>query len=414
MNSLEVLFKGEMIGRLNCLEGELNFCYESKYLAGASAKKLSSSLPLQEASFNHNQCRAFFSGLLPDENIREILAKHLLVSPENIFALLKAVGGECAGAVSLRDPEATNDHKAGYKKLSKDDLKALLLELDSRPFLEGDEGIRMSAGGAQNKIMLCRQGDSFTLPLYGSPSTHILKPAMKNYKDSVFNEFFCMKLAKELGINVPEVEVLWLDDQANYLITRYDRVLGDDGEIERLHQEDFCQALNIPPELKYENEGGPSFKQCYQLLEACISRGVMRGTTKLEFFKIIIYNFLIGNGDAHAKNFSLLYRTNEESLAPFYDLVSTLVYVNPYKAKMAMKLGGEYKFRNIDLSKFEKLADNFDIKFFILEKQINFFVANIVGRAESLAMEFNNDAKLSSDIYQRIIDVVKMQLEKLV
>ena len=415
METLNVFLCAQLTGELCFNNGDLSFTYDTNYLNTNEAKKLSSALPLQAQIFKHQECHAFFSGLLPDEEIRRTLARYLQISETNIFGLLKAIGGECAGAVSLH--RAKRNQKEGnnnsYKTLSNKEAQRLLLTLDTRPLLVGDKGVRMSAGGAQNKLMVSFIQGKLALPLYDSPSTHILKPAMKDFPDSVFNEFFCMKLAQELGLNTANAAIIWIEKQAYYLTERYDRVLAESGEIIRLHQEDFCQAMNIPPELKSENEGGPSLVQCKQLIDQKVAQGRMKGVSKIEFLKIIIFNYLIGNGDAHAKNFSLLYSGDEEALAPFYDLLSTMVYYNPYKSKMAMKLGGTYKFRTVGLSNFQKLASHLDIKFSLIEKQINYFKKQILPKAQTLAKAFNQDSKTQSEIYQKIIEVIELNLETL-
>lgn len=412
--TLDVFLKTELVGHLIFNEGELSFAYNENYLNQENAKKLSSALPLQAEKFSHRECQAFFSGLLPDEAIRKTLARYLQFSEENIFGLLKAIGGECAGAISLHDPNKENfDKENEYRILSNQEAQELLASLDQRPFLIGEEGVRMSAGGAQNKLMVCFNKEQLLLPLYGSPSTHILKPQMKDFRESVFNEFFCMKLAKDLGLNTANAEIIWIENQAYYLTERYDRVKTESGII-RQHQEDFCQALNIAPELKYQSERGPSLIDCMQLIDTKVAKGAMKGASKIDFIKIIIFNYLVGNGDAHGKNFSLLYRSNEEALAPFYDLLSTVVYYNPFKSKMAMKLGGTYKFRSVDLEKFKKLALELDIKFSLIEKQMRFFEKNILKKARDLADEFNQDSKTRSKIYQNIIEVIESHLEAIV
>jgi serine/threonine-protein kinase HipA len=286
----------------------ISFNYDTKYLNSNQSQKLSSALPLQSKIYKHQECHAFFSGLLPDEELRITLARYLKISETNVFGLLTAIGGECAGAISLQSPKKNQRENSNvYKVLSDKEAQKLLLSLEERPFLVGERGIRMSAGGAQNKLMVSFIENKLALPLYDSPSTHILKPAIKAFPHSIFNEFFCMKLAYRLGLNTANAEIIWIGNQAYYVTERFDRVSTGSGKITRLHQEDFCQALNISPELKYENEGGPSLLQCKQLIDEKVKKGLMKGASKIEFLKIIVFNYLIGNGDAHGKNFSLLY-----------------------------------------------------------------------------------------------------------
>lgn len=160
---------------------------------------------------------------------------------------------------------------------------------------------------------------------------------IEGIKDSVHNEIFCMHLAARMKINVPHSEIHWLDDTPYFLIERYDRVKSG-LHYKRLHQEDFCQALGVMPEFKYEREGGPSIAQCMELLQRYSQQPA---ADTLYLLRRFIYNYLIGNADAHGKNFSLIYNENLPVLSPAYDLLSTAVYPE-ISTKMAMKIGKKY------------------------------------------------------------------------
>lgn len=174
----------------------------------------------------------------------------------------------------------------------------------------------------------------------------------------------------------------------------------------RLHQEDFCQALHVPPELKYENEGGPSLEQCFALLDTRIRSGAMAGKNKITFLQGVIFNYLIGNGDAHGKNFSLLYDGEAESLAPFYDLLSTVIYSDRHKVKMAMKIGGKYKFNDVYDRHWLKLADAIGVRANFMERQILTMTKDVQREIKELSDKLNNDPLMASDLYERIIEVV--------
>ena len=202
-----------------------------------------------------------------------------------------------------------------------------------------------------------------SVPLGGAPSTHILKPAIEHFEGLVFNEAYCMKLATAIGMDVAKAEIGKVEGIDYLLVERYDRKMSQPSlegksKLQREHQEDFCQALNIVPENKYQNEGGPSLKQCFELLRE-VSTTPVRDLQRL--LDAVIFNFLIGNNDAHGKNFSLLYTSKTPQgrsthLAPLYDLLSTVYY--PELAKtMAMKIGGEYGSNNVQPQHFEKLAE---------------------------------------------------------
>ena len=217
-------------------------------------------------------------------------------------------------------------------------LSRILKLLKQRPLLADYDGLRMSLAGAQDKIAVSVKDGKIALAKGTVPTTHILKPTIDDLKDTVQNELFCMRLAQLIGIEAAEVEAGWSDDAPYLLVERYDRVTDKEGLTRRLHQEDFCQASGTAPEARYEREGGPGISRCLEILRA---HGLRPAADQLGLLKKIIFNYLIGNADAHAKNFSLLYRARKPELAPSYDLLSTAVYPELAK-KMAMKIGKKY------------------------------------------------------------------------
>ena len=218
--------------------------------------------------------------------------------------------------------------------------------------------MRLSLAGAQSKIALSydRENKKFYLPSSDKVTNVILKPPIQGVSktseyDTVYNEFFIMRLASKIGINVPYVDVCVIEDLPVFMIERYDRVQFSDGDWCRLHQEDFCQAISIVPEKKYQNQGGPSFEDCNNLIEKHSTFPIV---DRLKILESFIFNYLIGNNDAHGKNFSMLHEIEEienghitgrkflPQITPFYDLLSVAVY-DGYSKKMAMNIGGEYK-----------------------------------------------------------------------
>ena len=370
--TLDVYLNGLPIGALRSDKARLDFRYASAYLSSPGAVQLSAALPLHDRSYGHEVVAPFFSGLLPDGAVRTRLAKYVRVSEKNTFALLEAVGGECAGAVSLFPAGRGPDEASAptYRVLEEDEAHDLLSALDKRPLLVGEEGVRISGAGAQDKMMVAFVNGKPAIPTGNTPSTHIIKPAIKDLDETVQNEFFCMRLASAVGLPTPAVHIYKIRGKLYYLVERYDRLKSSQGLVLRLHQEDFCQALQLPPELKYENEGGPSLAQCFDLLETRIRAGIMAGRDRLTLFDGVIFNFLIGNGDAHGKNFSLLYTGGSEALAPFYDLMCTRVYGDAFKSRMAMKIGGKYKFKDVKERHFIKLGEALGFRADFVRKRV--------------------------------------------
>jgi len=354
-HELEVWLFADRIGTLALVEGRLNFWYATEWLTHPNAVALSCSLPLQTEPFDDHKTRPFFAGLLPEGRMRRLIAQQFQVSGQNDFALLDHIGGECAGAVTFLEPgqflrlPATGGE---IEWLSDEEVIAILDELPRRPMLAGKDGLRLSLAGAQDKLPVVVEGDRIGLPLNGTPSSHILKPAILAVEDSVTNEGFCLALAEALQLKPARSRICSIRDCQFLLVERYDRMTDAEGRLQRLHQEDFCQALGVVPEMKYQNEGGPDLAQCFELV-----RRVTRPSAPqvLRLLDYVVFNALIGNHDAHAKNFSLLYAGKVPVLAPLYDTLSTAVYPGLIP-KMAMKLGSKYKFSEVQARHWNQFA----------------------------------------------------------
>lgn len=352
--TLDVYLHHDLVGKLiQDDHGQMVFDYAASWLEHPGAVPLSHSLPLRTERFSRNECRGFFAGILPEESKRDIIARNLGISARNDFAMLERIGGECAGAVTfLPEGEALPPPDHHYRTLTDKQLAGILHELPRRPLMAGEEGIRLSLAGAQDKIAVHVADGKISVPLGGAPSTHILKPAIERFEGLVFNEAYCMQLAAAeipaAGVGIHQVEGI------DYLLVeRYDRTHDEAGNVRRLHQEDFCQALGIVSETKYQSEGGPGLKDCFGLLRAVSAMPVIDLQRLLD---AVIFNFLIGNNDAHGKNFSLLYHAGGVRLAPLYDVLSTAYYPELAR-KMAMKIGGEYEADTIFPRHFETLAE---------------------------------------------------------
>jgi serine/threonine-protein kinase HipA len=361
--TLDVYLHDELVGHLIQDDGgQTVFDYAASWLNKSGATSLAQSLPLRKERFTRNECRGFFAGILPEESKREIIARNLGISARNDYAMLEQIGGECAGAVTfIPAGQALPERDYSYRALSSQELAAILNELPKRPLLAGEKGIRFSLAGAQDKVAVRIEGNEISLPLGGAPSTHILKPGMEHFAGVVFSEALTMNLATAIGMPAAKVETRTVEGVEYLLVERYDRTNRQSGGatvLERLHQEDFCQAQNIVPEMKYQKEGGPSLKQCFRLLREASSAPVIDLARLLD---AVIFNYLVGNNDAHGKNFSLLYYgvgtvNLETRLAPLYDVVSTIYYPELSK-DMAMKIGGEYSSERVMPRDFEKLAE---------------------------------------------------------
>jgi serine/threonine-protein kinase HipA len=366
--TLDVFLFADFVGRLVQDDGgQMVFDYADGWLTSGRAAPLSQSLPLRAKRFRNKECRGYFAGVLPEESKREIIARNLGISARNDYAMLERIGGECAGAVTFMPAgQPLPAREPGYRKLSQEELVAIIRELPLRPLLAGEKGVRLSLAGAQDKVAIRVDGREICLPLGNAASTHILKPAVERFEGLVHNESFCMKLATAAGLPTAPVEIGSVEGLEYLLVERDDRYhrIGPDGAqlVERLHQEDFCQALGIVSEHKYQKEGGPTLKQCFGLVRSVSSAPVLDLRHLLD---AVIFNWLVGNNDAHGKNFSLLYTgigtgRVETRLAPLYDIVSTVAYPE-LSGEMAMRIGDQYSSEGVTPKDFEKLAEDAEL-----------------------------------------------------
>ena len=359
---LNVYLNNNFVGILSKDDnGGLCFQYDKK-----AKLQLSLALPIREEIYLNKDCKGFFNGLLPEsEHVRVSIGKKYGINSKNDFSVLNAIGYDCAGAVAFFE-DKPNNLKEYYEikgnVLSEEELEKYIKELPKKPLASGFDK-RLSLAGAQDKTAVLKINDKIAIPDDNVPSTHILKPAIKGLTETIENEYLCLKVAEKLGIQIPNIQIGQVNDTKYLLIERYDREVKE-GLIKRIHQEDFCQALNIPSAYKYQSEGGVDFKRCIEILK----RTTRPAVSIKQFVELMIFNYLIGNNDAHGKNFSiLLYDNDEITFAPAYDLLCTNIYPE-LSSKMAMKIGGYYESDKIYPRHFERMAKDIGISYTQIKK----------------------------------------------
>jgi serine/threonine-protein kinase HipA len=337
--SLSVHWDDKEIGRLDRVSDRARE-YSFRY-TGAS-RPISLALPLRSESFSPAESRPFFEALLPEGEARERIAAQLRLAASDSYSLLAALGGDCAGALQILDAESLPT-SPNVEWLDASGLDALIEELPRHPLgiAAGDRRLRLSLAGVQHKAVLLRDDyGRFGKPLEGMPSSHILKPELpaSEYPGLACNEFFCMLLAASCGLAVARVELIAAAGRPCLVVTRFDRS-ADGSPPSRLHQEDLCQALGLTPDFKYQQAGWslPSYTGLARLLD---EHSLAPGLDRLAAAKAALFNFLIGNADAHAKNFSLLHLDRGVRLAPLYDLVSTAAY-SELSTELSLSIGDE-------------------------------------------------------------------------
>jgi len=309
-DELNVWYEGEIVGYLwRNSQGTMSFKYDESW----NEFPLSISLPLNKIPDSLIAHR-FFANLLPEGAARDRLCIRFRC-PDTDFDLLREIGSECAGAISILPIEKEPDLNQSYKKLDNEVLAKIIetrgaaLNIEDKP--------RLSLAGAQDKITVhIKKEDEIFFPVNQTPSTHILKFEVRDFKNVPLYEVYTTQLAKAVGLNTIDIELNFLNDSSYTISKRYDRIIGD--KVSRIHQEDFCQALGLKE--KYQRLDTPNFAQCYQLI-------IEKSTNPLidaeQLIKWQIFNLISGNSDAHIKNISFLYRGSHTRLAPFYDLVCT-------------------------------------------------------------------------------------------
>ena len=386
MRALTVWWEGAVVGSLTAdRRGAMRFGYDGGWVADPSASALSVSLPKRPEPFPPRACRPFFEGLLPEGAQRDAVAAALGVSPANGFKLLERLGGEVAGALTLWPAGETPPPSGAAGPptvVSDDDLAGLLAGLEARPFLAGTLGLRLSLAGAQSKLPVVVVDGRIALPAPGQPTTHILKPPIARFEATTENEAFAMRFAAAVGLDAAPVEPYRAGGGPPCLLVgRYDRRSGPDGVVRRLHQEDFCQALAVVAGRKYAADGGPGFRQCFDLVRRACSRPAVE---LLKLLDAAIVQVLLGNADAHGKNYSLLYRGDGIALAPLYDLLSTVAYPDLSPA-FAMKVARRATLEELRRGDWDRFARGIGLGAPIVRRRVGELAGLALERAEEVA-----------------------------
>lgn len=343
---------------------------------------LSTRLPVREKSFSVGETRPYVEGLLPEGENRTLVERLFAVPRGDVFRLLRAVGAECAGAVQVLPPGAEPVPVAGH--LVPADVPRLVQDLPVRPLGVSTE-VRLSLAGLQDKVLLTRGRDgTWFQPRDGAPSTHILKPQPAAYPDLVDAEHFGLDLARAAGCDAARSEVLDVAGRPVLAVERYDRRTSPAGAVERLHQEDFCQATGRLPEQKYQQEGGPGWRDLATVLRAVATRPPRE---LVNLLRAMVVTVVLGNSDAHARNFSLILEPGDHRLAPLYDLVPVIhlrraLGAPPLTTAMAMSIAGRWELEAITRTDLQAEAGSWPVPRGVADREIDLVLDRVLARCE--------------------------------
>jgi serine/threonine-protein kinase HipA len=367
----------------------------------AGTPLLSLRLAVRQERFPNGVVRSFLDGLLPEDDSRRLIAQDLGLRADDTFALARALGRDCAGALVIQtDDEETPPPATTLtaEPLNEAEIAHLVENLRRAP-LGVDQRVRISLAGVQEKLLLTRLPDgSWGRPVDGTPSTHILKPEIRGYPRTVENEAFCMRVAKNLGMDVADVETITIGGRRLIVVSRYDRVVTPTGEVERVHQEDFCQATGMQPAQKYEEDGGPSLRKVAGILSEADPDSLQA------LLRAVTLNVIIGNGDAHAKNFSLLHdRGGALRLAPLYDLLSTLMYGDD---RLAMYVDNVHRTNQVTFERLINEATTWGLSRARAEELVTTLLAHIPDAVKRATSE-------TPETPAAVLEIIRAQLDKL-
>lgn len=341
-NRANVYFDDFLAGELSQDRyGTICFQYHREYV-GNGHRPISISMPVCNEIYYGNEAHAYFTGLLPEEDVLTATANIIGTSRLNYFKLLTELGKEPIGAIKIGDNMLTEP--PSYEEISIEELNNIILR--NEPLLGTlykEKELRLSLAGAQSKTGLFYSDRQYYVPKNGSPSNIIVKHTNNNFPDLVYNEYACMKIANAIGINTPNIRLESTSTQPLYIIERYDRNFRDKF-VQRIHQEDFCQSLGIMSQNKYEADGGPSFAACIGLLRKSATVPVVEIN---RFISLFLFNLIVGNKDAHGKNYSIIFDKSKKELSPAYDILST-TYYPMLSEKMSMSINGKFELDEIN------------------------------------------------------------------
>ena len=369
-------------------------------------------MPLQKEFFGNKVTLSFFENLLPEGEVRSTIERNHQL--KGTYDLLKSFGRDCAGAVMVSPNKESPFQKTEKNLKSKIQMEEIFQAIEEKrsvaEVVANHNPGYLSIAGAQDKFVSIYEKGEFFLPKNGQPTTHIVKVPIyrSGVIESVYNEYYCMKLAKRVGLNVPHCEVLNDKKHPLFILERYDRKTKQ--KVTRIHQQDFCQAQGVVSENKYESNGGPSLKDNYQLIKSNVTIA-KRSKALFEYLDWISFNLLIGNNDSHSKNISFLLSNGKIELAPFYDLLCTEIYPK-LKRNFSFVIGDRDGASRVGKNQLEMVDNELGLKQGTMVQRVLGMSEKLMKEKDVLAQEIMKKLP-KANIPKRIADLIGKRCKSL-
>ncbi len=412
MSSLKVSMQNKLVGEVSLDEND-NYFFEycKEWIERGFA--ISPHLPFNKESRSVTVKR-FLENFVPEGEGLEDIATFARIAKSNTFAIVNTIGYDTAGALMFGEKRERDE--AIFREISPSELSERIEQLESRSIAIWDKKVRLSLAGVQAKLPVIIKDEKIGLGDGRLSSTHIMKFQTKKYLHIVVNEFFCMTLAKKIGLKVAKVELKRFGEYPTLLIERFDRVYRDDF-VERLHIIDGCQMLNLPPTYKYEqNFGnlrdvahireGASFKKLFESTKKCTVPAV----AQLELLHWAMFNLIIGNSDAHGKNFSFFVDKRGIKPTPFYDMLSVMMY--DFDHNLAMAYGDEFNPDEVFAYQLREFADDVGVNYKLVSKVLLSECNKVIKALEENVIEKDLPEEEESVFIEKLVNFILNRANK--
>jgi serine/threonine-protein kinase HipA len=403
-----IFYEALPVARLT-FSGEWRLDYDPSWEVRRSAFPVSLTMPLRSGPVAADRLLPWLANLLPETHLAEI-GQRLKVSPQDIVGLLGHIGRDTAGALSIGAPRKPGIHLQPVPDAGV--LERILDELPAKPFLVGERGVSMSLAGVQEKLpVFVDEGGAISIPVDGTPSTHILKPDSKRLAASVENEAFCLALARACGLDAAEATIGVAGKRRYLLVKRYDRFTDPQGEIRRLHQEDLCQLTGHFPSQKYERSStgrGVTLKMMFAAISDLVSP-----SARLKLLDAVIFNVLICNSDSHAKNYSVLIGAGGSAkMAPLYDLMCAAVY-RQVDQSLPQGIAGRFNATELRKVDWQALADELGLSGASTLRRVEELAERVSAACDEVVLQVETLAGDPARVLEKIVHSIRKRCRRM-